>query len=84
MHTLDDGVRDCEGAVDCAWCRVWYLLRLQEAHDGLPSISMFRCFRCTQTDGATPLYIASQNGHVEVVRALLERGAEVDKADVRG
>ena len=36
-----------------------------------------------QTDGATPLYIASRNGHVEVVRALVGAGAAVNQADVR-
>ena len=30
-------------------------------------------------DGATPLYIACQNGHVDAARLLLERGAEVDR-----
>jgi ankyrin repeat protein len=29
----------------------------------------------TDDDGATPLYIASQEGHLEVVRELLSRGA---------
>ena len=29
-------------------------------------------------DGATPLFIASQEGHLEVVRELLARGAAVD------
>ena len=28
-------------------------------------------------DGATPLNVASQNGHVEVVRMLLEQGADI-------
>jgi ankyrin repeat protein len=36
-----------------------------------------------QTDGFTPLCVASQNGHVEVVRALVGAGAAVNQADVR-
>ena len=35
-----------------------------------------------QTDGVTPLYAASDNGHVEVVRALVGAGAAVNQADV--
>ncbi len=30
-----------------------------------------------QTDGCSPLSTASRNGHVEVVRALLEAGADM-------
>ncbi len=37
---------------------------------------------CGQTNGATPLFIASQNGHVEAVRALVELGAAVNQAMV--
>ena len=29
--------------------------------------------------GATPLYIATQNGHLEVVQVLVEYGASNDK-----
>ncbi len=36
-----------------------------------------------QTDGATPLCAASQEGHVEVVRALVRAGAAVNQAAVR-
>ncbi len=35
-------------------------------------------------DGATPLYIASQKGHLEVVRELLARGANPGLATNRG
>ena len=37
---------------------------------------------CGQTDGWTPLLIASFNGHVEAVRALVELGAAVNQAKV--
>jgi hypothetical protein len=36
-----------------------------------------------QTDGATPLYVAGLNGHVEVVRLLVGSGAAVNQARVR-
>ena len=34
--------------------------------------------------GWTPLHIASQEGHVQVVRVLLDRGADIKKATVDG
>ncbi len=35
-----------------------------------------------QTDGATPLCIASESGHVECVRVLLDGGAAINQATV--
>ena len=35
-------------------------------------------------DGATPLYVACENGRVDAARSLLEEGAEVDRADEDG
>ncbi len=41
-------------------------------------------FVVVQANGMTPLFKASQNGHVEAVRALLDGGAAVNQADVSG
>jgi ankyrin repeat protein len=35
-------------------------------------------------DGFTPLKVASQNGHVDVLRELLNRGANANTADKDG
>ncbi len=40
------------------------------------------CRAVLQTDGLTPLYIASGKGHVESVRALLDGGAAINQAMV--
>ena len=37
---------------------------------------------CEQPGGATPLYIASYNNHLEIVSALLAAGANKDAATV--
>ncbi len=35
-----------------------------------------------QIEGSTPLCVASNNGHVECVQALLDRGAAINQANV--
>jgi hypothetical protein len=40
------------------------------------------CRVAWQTNGATPLFIASQTGHVECVQALLDGGAAINQATV--
>ena len=42
------------------------------------------CHVCVSQHGMTPLLFASQNGHVEVVNALLAAGANVQAADEVG
>ncbi len=42
----------------------------------------YDCRVVWQTNGATPLFVASQNGHVECVRALLDGGAAINQAKV--
>ena len=37
-----------------------------------------------QNDGATALFMASQDGHEETVQALLARGAEIDHQNKKG
>lgn len=41
-------------------------------------------FVAGQSGGFTPLFVASQHGHIEVVRALVGAGAAVNQANVRG
>jgi hypothetical protein len=36
-----------------------------------------------ETEGGTALYVASDSGHVECVRALLDGGAAINQATVR-
>jgi hypothetical protein len=40
------------------------------------------CRVAWQTNGETPLFIASKNGHVECVQALLGGGAAINQATV--
>jgi hypothetical protein len=36
---------------------------------------------CLMQDGQTALWVAASEGHIEVVRLLVETGAEIDRAD---
>ena len=40
--------------------------------------------KASDTDGSTPLLIAASGGHAEVVKRLLERGADKDRAKRNG
>jgi len=40
--------------------------------------------KAVNTNGETPLFIASQNGHTEIVKALLTRGAAINQARTDG
>ena len=37
-----------------------------------------------QNSGATPLWVAAENGHLDVVRHLVEGGADKDQAKISG
>ena len=45
---------------------------------------MVVCHECVSQHGMTPLLFASQNGHVEVVNALMAAGADFHAADEVG
>ncbi len=53
-----------------------------ERYYGPPSWDLSVSGVC-QTDGSSPLFVASLNGHVEVARALVGAGAAVNQARVR-
>jgi hypothetical protein len=57
--------------IACEWC----------CGPSLCGVSM--CVVWQTADGWTPLLAASDNGHVEVVRALVGAGAFVDQVTVR-
>ena len=41
------------------------------------TVQLMQKFVCTVQDGYTPLHIAAQNGHVEVVETLIKSGADI-------
>ena len=43
-----------------------------------------RCFAPISHYGTTPLFVATQNGHEAMVRALIESGADVNAAENNG
>jgi hypothetical protein len=55
-------------------CEAW--------HDSVDEMCQRECRVALQTGGFTPLYVASYNGHVECVRALLGEGAAINQATV--
>ena len=40
--------------------------------------------QATTTDGVTPLYMASQNGHVDTVKVLIDAGGDINQANHQG
>jgi ankyrin repeat protein len=57
------------------------------------SIAVMKCLveessndvnRASFVDGATPVQVASWNGHLSLVRYLVKNGADVKKADAKG
>lgn len=45
-----------------------------------PSSLFVDTFRLPDQDGVTPLIEAVKNGHVEVVKALLDKGTSIERA----
>ena len=68
------------------------LYELYEVHELLPQCPVQEFFiinlqgihnlLSNPQDGASSLYIAAQKGHMELVRALLEGGADVNQAQL--
>jgi hypothetical protein len=63
----------------CSWQRA---LEPSLAFTTVHMVDLCDCHGVDQMDGATPLFVASQNGHAEVVRALVELGGAVNQATV--
>lgn len=45
-------------------------------------LKVFICVSSTVQDGATPLFVASEGGHAEVVDALLKSGTKHNLVDM--
>ncbi len=61
---------------------IWVAHLAKGVCEALKDSIVIACCVVFQTDDWTPLQIASQNGHVDCVRALLGGGATIDKARV--
>ncbi|KAK9088265.1 hypothetical protein Scep_027347 [Stephania cephalantha] len=55
-----------------------------ETHSAYKTISCIADINATDEDGQTSLHVAVSKGHLEMVKILLEQGANVNKADARG
>ncbi len=82
---LSNGAAINQAMVGCGWgsvaCTAPTPLGRQFVCCGALS-ERFWCESVLQTDGAAPLFIASQKGHVDCVLALLGGGAAIDQAEV--
>jgi hypothetical protein len=60
---------------------------IESRHQKLAKFIISQCnpnVEVTNTDGITPLHIAAQNGHLEIVKALIDSQADVNKACTNG
>ena len=66
------------GGINCSIQFVWLLGALVQ-HKYLFPVSYFTCVQ----DGLSPVYVASQNGHTEVVDLLVQAGADIHLATTK-